>query len=147
MSVEVKKKKHPGGRPTKYLPEMCAKVIELMREGRSKTEVAAELGICWDTLNHWQENNPEFSAAIKAGQRLSEAWWEKIARENLIYSPRGTQLNATLWYMNMKNRFGWRDKQEVEHSGNAEKPIELNLNFKSMTDDELNRFLDQTKKG
>lgn len=111
------KPKGPGGRPTKYKPEMCEKVVALMQEGASKAEVAAVLDISHETLNEWTKNNPEFSDAIKKGVRLSEAWWEKMARENLITMPKGPQFNATLWYMNMKNRFGWRDKQEIEHSG------------------------------
>lgn len=147
MSEEVKNKKHPGGRPTKYVPKMCEKVIELMSEGASKTEVAAELGICWDTFGRWQNENEEFSEACKKGEKLSEAWWQRIARENLIYHPKSSQLNATLWYMNMKNRFGWRDKQEL--TGDPKNPVEINhhLDFGKMTDDELNRFLDQAKKG
>lgn len=137
----------PAGRPTKYTSSMCDKVIELMSEGASKTEVSAALGIHWDTFCDWQRNNVEFSYAIKKGEKLSEAWWQRIARENLIAHPKGPQLNATLWYMNMKNRFGWRDKHEL--TGDPEKPIEVNahVDFGKMTDDDLNRYLDQAKKG
>lgn len=117
------KKKHAGGRPSKYDPLMCERVIELMSEGASKVEVAADLKIARDTLTDWTHKNKEFSAAIKIGEELSEAWWMGIARENLIERFQGSKLNATLWYMNMKNRFGWKDKQEIEHSGDKENPI------------------------
>ncbi len=98
------------GRPTKYDPAMCEQVIELMREGYAKVEVAAELGICKDTLNEWTNDStkPEFSAAIKLGSQLSEAWWMKKGRINL----ENREFNPTLWYMNMKNRHGWRDRIE-----------------------------------
>lgn len=106
------------GRPTKYKSSMCKTVIELMSEGASKTEVCAELNICFDTLARWQ--NPkcddfilEFSDAIKHGQRLSEAWWQRQGRKNL----ENKEFSPTLWYMNMKNRFGWRDKQDITSDG------------------------------
>src|SRR3990167_5924921 len=105
------------GRPTKYESWMCDKLIELMSEGASKNEVSVALGIHWDTFCDWQKKNSEFSYSVKRGEKLSEAWWERIARENLITFHKGPQFNAVLWYMNMKNRFGWRDKQEIEHSG------------------------------
>ncbi len=54
-------------KPTKYNPKMCKKVIELMSEGASLCEVAAELGICKDEIDEWKEQVPEFSEAIKKG--------------------------------------------------------------------------------
>lgn len=103
------------GRPTKYDPAMCDKAIELMSEGCSQCEVAASLGIHWDTLIEWKKSNPEFSEAIKKGIKLCEAWWEREARIAL----RDKDFNATLWYMNMKNRFGWRDKHDIESHGSV----------------------------
>ncbi len=122
------KKKKPEdllkvGRPTDYRPEYCKRVIALMTEGKSWTVVAKELGTTRETLDDWCERNPEFSDAKKRGFELSQAWWEEIARENLIFHPKDSQLNATLWYMNMKNRFGWRDTQETTLKGDKENPV------------------------
>lgn len=103
-----KKNKLPVGRPTKYRPEMCERIIELMREGASQNEVAADLGISHDTIAEWKKSIPEFSESINIGTRLSEAWWERHGRKQL----ENRDFNSTLWYMNMKNRFGWRDKSE-----------------------------------
>lgn len=99
-------------RPTKYDPAMCVQAIELMREGASITEVAAELGIAKSTLYEWRESISEFSDAIKRGEDLSAAWWEREGRTSL----RDKDFSYTGWYMNMKNRFGWRDKQEIEQT-------------------------------
>jgi DNA-binding XRE family transcriptional regulator len=106
------------GRPSKYRPEMCTTVVDLMREGASIAEVCAELGIHKDTFYKWEKDpeKPEFTDSVKTGRVLSEAWWTRAGRENLYES----KFNHGLWYMNMKNRFGWRDKQEVEHSGKVE---------------------------
>lgn len=106
--------KKKTGRPSKYESSMCDTVIKMMREGASKTEVCAEIGISWDTLARWQTDNAEFSEAIKTGELLSAAWWERMGRTNL-FDADGVKFNSTLWYMNMKNRFGWADKQETKN--------------------------------
>ena len=103
------------GRPTKYTDDMPERVIALMSQGASLVEVAADLGVSRATLSKWQDDDekPGFVEAIKGGIELSEAWWMREGREAL----RDRQFNHGLWYMNMKNRFGWSDKQQVEHSG------------------------------
>ena len=92
---------------------MCEIVVELMKEGASQEEVMGSLDISKDTYYRWKEENKEFSDAIKRGVRLSQAWWEKEGRISL----RDREFNYTGWYMNMKNRFKWADKQEVKNSG------------------------------
>ena len=103
----------PGGRPTKYKPEYCELVVKLAEEGASITELALHIDVDRHTLNEWEKVHPEFSTALKRARALQESWWEKEARVSL----RDKDFNHVLWYMNMKNRFGWRDKQEVEHKG------------------------------
>jgi len=110
----------PAGQPTKYKPEYCEKVIELMMEGASMVEVAYELRVHRDTVHEWTKVHPEFADAIKKAQHYSEGWWEKQGRSNLHNS----KFNSALWYMNMKNRFGWRDKPKDEVSDDAKSLVE-----------------------
>lgn len=121
----------PGGkgRPSKYRKEMCQQAIDLMKEGASKIEVCAEIGITTETLYDWcnpdsDRFHPDFSDAIKNGMELCQAWWEKQGRTNLVGKYQGDSFNSTLWYMNMKNRFKWADKHV--HSGDHDNPIEHN---------------------
>jgi len=116
---------HAGGRPTKYKEEFCDKIPELMKHGMAKVEVCAELGFGYDAFLDWQKKYSEFSEAVKKGDKLSEAWWVKQGRIAL----REKEFNATLWYMNMKNRHGWSDKQEVTVGG------DLGLNINEMTEE------------
>lgn len=100
------------GRPTKYDPSVQSTVIKVMKEGASIMEVAAELGVSRSTLYEWVNKIPEFSDTIKKGEALSEAWWEKQGRTNL----QNKNFNYVGWYMNMKNRFEWRDRRPSETS-------------------------------
>jgi transposase len=100
-------------RPTKYKAAMCDVVIELMREGASQDEVIGHLDISRETFYRWKEENEEFSDSIKRGRSLSLTWWERQGRLSL----KDREFNYTGWYMNMKNRFKWADKQEVKNEG------------------------------
>lgn len=106
------------------LPDGWRKHIQnLYKEGASDVEVKAWIysvrgSLSNDLWDRWIEEEEEFSETIKSGKMISEAWWNKAGRINL----RDKEFSYTGWYMNMKNRFGWRDKTEVknEHSGEVE---------------------------
>ena len=108
-----------GGRPRKATTaDQLQKIVALMSEGASIVEVAAEIGVSRETI--YQRCDPqspyydsEFSDTIKKGKELCEAWWMSTGRKAL----KAKDFNAALWYMNMKNRFGWSDSQKVEHTG------------------------------
>ena len=100
---------HPGGRPTKYKPEYCETVIELLNQGRSIYSIARALQVAKSTLQEWAKEHEEFSAALTTGKDFSKGWWEDEGQDNL----HNKEFNSTLWYMNMKNRHGYSDKTET----------------------------------
>jgi orotate phosphoribosyltransferase-like protein len=104
-----------AGRPTEYSEEMCEKIIELMKQGASKYEVALELNICEDSFYSYIKRHPKFAEAVKTGEWFSRGAWEREGRLSL----RDKDFNSTLWYMNMKNRHGWKDRNETSHEINA----------------------------
>lgn len=115
----------PAGRPTKYKKEYCDLVPKLMASGMAKVEVCAELGIDYSTFLIWQDKYKKFSASVKRGDKLSEAWWMSKGREAL----NDPTFNAVLWYMNMRNRHNWADKTELRT------PDGIDLNVNEMADE------------
>lgn len=93
---------------------MCSRVMKYMSEGATRGEICRKLKISNDVFQGLLERFPQFREAYEIGKDFSRGWWEEQGRINL----ENTKFNSTLWYMNMKNRWGWKDKQEIEHGVN-----------------------------
>ena len=130
-----------AGRPPSKLdlPEgWYNSVLELYKEGASDVEVKAWIysvrgSLSNDLWDRWIDEEPEFSETIKTGKILSEAWWSRSGRKNL----ENKEFSYTGWYMNMKNRFGWKDKQEVEQSGGTSITVKWDQNLIPSSSTEL----------
>ena len=107
----------PGGRPTKYNPEYCETTIEFLAQGKSVTQLSAHLGVSKKTIYNWSNENEEFLHALTRGQELSEAFWET----ELVDMMRDRDVNAPLVKLYFANRFGWSDKQNVDHTTAGDK--------------------------
>lgn len=107
-----------------YEEEFCEMVIKFMAEGRTLKDAATMCGIKWRTFAEWiEEGNeryiPQLAEAVEFGKQLSELWWNETARLNLS----NKNFNATLFMMNMSNRFGWTRR------------IDGNVELKKVTED------------
>ena len=117
MAAEIKL-----GRPKKTIEDLddlhenwSEEIVELYSEGGSDVEVKALLYFWMGSFSNdlwyrWIEEESRFSETIKIGKVLSEAWWTGKGRTEL----ENKELSYTGWYMNMKNKFGWADKQEIK---------------------------------
>lgn len=103
------------GRPKielKDLPDNWEeKILDLAKIGGSIVEIAVELDISRKTLYNLAERDKYFLHTISKCKRYCEAWWLRKGRTEL----ENKDFSATLFYMNMKNRFGWSDKHETKN--------------------------------
>ena len=113
--------KHPGGRPSKYEPVFCDRIIACGKVGDSRTQMAAKLGIARETLNNWGKAHPEFLAALKRADTLSQSWWEDRLRE-IAVTGKG---NVTAVIFAMKNRFkaDWQERYVSEQTAYVEHDV------------------------
>lgn len=119
--------KNPIGRPSKYDPSYCDKVVEWGKMGYSREMIAAELDVSWTTLLGWTETNPDFQAALEKAKILEMAFFEKMALNHMIEKPQGDRLNSALWSRSMAARFPtkYRENNKVELTGKNDGPVQV----------------------
>lgn len=108
------------GRPKKTTadlrPDWKELILKEMAEGASIEEIQAMLDTSNDLWYRLMKEDPIFSDTVNKGRRLCKAWWLGIGRKELWSSKTFIQ---GLWFMNMKNRFGWADKQKTDITTNG----------------------------
>lgn len=126
----------PAGRPTKYKPEYAQQAAKLCALGATDAQLADFFEVSVSTINLWKVQHVEFSESLvipkeQANQRVEESLYRRamgyehddvdirVVGGEIVqtpirkYYPPDTGA-ATIW---LKNRAGWKDKQDVEHSG------------------------------
>lgn len=123
----------PQGRPTKYKSEFCDQLYKHMKGGLSFESFAGAIQVNRDTLYEWAKIHDDFSDAKKNGSSASQLFWEQMGRSGAGGKIKGFQTGA--WVFQMKNRFGWRDRQDVvTRDETLKNPMDMN-------DDELDERL------
>lgn len=115
------------GRPTKYDPKYCQMIIDFMSKGKSLTAFAGEINVVVSTVYEWEKKYPDFSEATKVARQKCQKWWEDQGQIGLFMGKEDGSFSQSAWIFNMKARFGYRDKVEVEQK--VEGSIKLSYNL------------------
>ena len=130
---------HPGGRPSKYDRERHPVLArQLTGEGKTLADLAQLFEVNRDTIVEWKKNHVEFSVAVLAGRedatdKVERALYERATGyvapvEKILVVDGAIERVATtehyppetnaakLWLLNMRGQ-GWKEKQEVQHTG------------------------------
>lgn len=126
------------GRPTKFKPEFVKQAVKLCKLGATDIEVADFFDVDVRTIYRWKAENEAFCQSLKAGKAEADDRVERslFARATgyehdevdirmfegqiiktpirKIYAPDTT---ACIFWMKNRRPDEWRDKQELDHSG------------------------------
>jgi hypothetical protein len=127
-----------AGRPSKYKPEFAKQAAKLCKLGATDAQLADFFQVSVSTINLWKVEHKEFSESIKvpkgeADERVEQSLYRRamgyehdevdirvIANDVVItpirkyYPPDST---AMIFWLKNRRPAEWRDKQDVEHSG------------------------------
>lgn len=120
------------GRPTDYTPELGERILSLMEEGLSLTAAAAECDVHRRRVYDWEAKHPEFSELVQIGRAKRQAFLER----RLMGAADGPIVTSSIFALKNTNPEDWRDKREVEHSGEVAHRVKA----ADLTDDELARI-------
>lgn len=129
-----------AGRPSKYQPAYAESAQKLCRLGATDVDLADFFAVDVRTIYRWQAVHEEFCQALKAGkehadERVTRSLYHKaVGYEHdavKIFMPAGADApvyapyrehvppsdTAAIFWLKNRRPEEWRDKREVEHSG------------------------------
>lgn len=135
-----------AGRPSKYKDEYAKQAYKLCLLGSTDKELADFFEVQESTINYWKIHEKEFSESIKKGKIIADA---EIA-ESLYKRAKGYQVDtvkvfqfqgdpiivpvveeiapdtgACMAWLKNRQKAKWRDKQDLELSGDIEIKVVL----------------------
>jgi hypothetical protein len=132
------------GRPTAYDPAYAKQAAKLCDFGATDDELADFFDVHRATIYRWKHEHPEFCDAVKTGkdvadERVERSLYQKATGYNVTeeqavklkvdkykeevevvqvekHVPADT--TAAIFWLKNRRKDDWRDRKEVEHSGN-----------------------------
>jgi hypothetical protein len=131
-----------AGRPSAYKAEYAEQVKKIAELGATDQEVADFFEIDVRTVYRWKHDYPEFCQALKVGKEVADERVERSLYQKAIgyeqdevkifmpggaaepvYAPFRAKIapdtTAAIFWLKNRRSQEWRDKQEVEQSGNV----------------------------
>lgn len=153
--TEAKVKKNKGGRPTDYKEEYNIQAMKLCLLGATDEKLGNFFNVSEQTINSWKTKYPRFLESIREGKEEADAnvanalynraigfshphdhisnfQGEITVTPTIKHYPADTGA-AFIW---LKNRSNWKDKQEVEHSGEV---VTFNMDFSGNKESNQNK--------
>ncbi len=108
-------------RPTKYKKSYCEDLILHGKDGFSFECFGPSIGVWQATIYNWLKatkddgdpKHPEFLEAKKECDAQCLFFYEKQGRNGMTGAGKYKNFNATVWIFMMKNRFRWRNEQQI----------------------------------
>lgn len=135
------------GRPTKYDPKYDQQAYKLCLLGATDKELADFFEVSESTLNLWKLEHPSFSEALRAGKFEADAevanklykkatgyvlpdiitasYEGKITDIQQVEKHIAPDTTAAIFWLKNRQPKKWRDKQEIEHSGENGGPLQV----------------------
>ncbi len=131
----------PAGRPTAYRDEYAKQAEKLSALGATDQEIADFFEVDVRTVYRWKHDHDDFCQSLKVGkdiadERVERSLYQKAigyeqdevkifmpgGAEEPVYAPFRAKVapdtTAAIFWLKNRRSGAWRDKQEVEHSGN-----------------------------
>lgn len=129
------------GRPSSYKPEYAEQVKKLALLGATDQEMADFFEVDVRTVHRWKHDHEEFCHSLKAGKEAADDRVERSLYQRAIgyeqdevkifmpggasepvYAPFRAKVapdtTAAIFWLKNRRKDDWRDRKEVEHSGN-----------------------------
>ena len=124
--------------PSGYKPEFAEQARMLCEKGFTDYELAQFFGVVRQTIYNWMSAHPEFLDSIKTGKEISDERVERTLFERAcgytfdsekVFQFQGSIVRAKtvehvppdptsmIFWLKNRRKEQWRDKQEVEHTG------------------------------
>ena len=127
---------NPVGRPRTTIEDLPADWKDIMmaeaQDGGGPTAYMVKLGIGHTAYDTLIADSEDFRNTLEACILLQKYWWETQGRKMAA----GADGNATVWSLNMTNRFNWRSGRN-EVVGDKTAPLQVDVKKQNLTKDEL----------